>query len=144
MTYRFNICPGLILDCCFWTGWYALSCLLSNNNPFAATTIFAAGASFFELLWQLQDWHPEGNRLSMSLANFVSGVWLHYATTRPLFMTPSPSFFNILTLICSVSLSTLKVFFECLRFAPALLPLCSRFAPALPPLCFRKTRRFAF
>jgi len=111
MGFRFNICPGLILDCCFWAGWYALSCLLSNNNPFAATTIFAAGASFFELLWQLKDWHPEGYRLSVCLANFVSGVWFHYATTRPLFMTPRPSFFNILTFIFSASLSTLKVSF---------------------------------
>ena len=90
MIQHFQICPYLMLYCslycgpALWAGWYAPTFLLSHNNPFV---IFGAGVSFFELLRKLRDWHPEGSILSTSLYNFVSGVWLHYAISRPLFMT---------------------------------------------------------
>ena len=97
--FDLNVCLHTFDD--LSVGWHAfntLSLFKSTNS----LLIFAAGAVLFKFLLHLERRNtgtleaPESFLMCLSLGDFVSGLWLHYARTLPLVKTPS--FYNFDTL----------------------------------------------
>ena len=115
-SWRLNIFTDL--NACLHTlddlrvGWHAFN-TLSLFKSANSLVIFAAGAVLFKFLLHLEHSNtgilaaPGSFLMCISLGDFVSGLWLHYAGTLPLVKTPS--FYNFITLFCHAVTSYSKM-----------------------------------